>query len=72
MLLYIPNSWITTYALKFKYAGHGLFSYMNFNRDKKLYSLSLYRVFYFVRVGDVGFNYRYAHYGKSESKPNPL
>jgi hypothetical protein len=42
MLLYIPNSWITTYALKFKYAGHGLFSCMNFNRDKKLYILLVY------------------------------
>jgi hypothetical protein len=42
MLLYIPNSWITTYTLKFKYVDHGLFSCMNFNREKKLYSVLVY------------------------------
>ena len=68
MLLYIPNSWITTYALKLKYAGYGLFPCMNFNRDKRLRSLSLYRVSHFVRVGDVGFINWYTLYGKPESK----
>jgi hypothetical protein len=56
MLLYISNSWIIISALKFKYAGHNLFSYMNFNRDKKLHTLSLYEVSNFVLVGDIGFN----------------